>query len=212
VVHDAYDRLPCDRDTPRAALSTSLSLLVRLRQRDGEAWRAFVPLYAPLVVRWCHRQGLNEADVADVAQEVFHKVTQALPQFHKDAPTDSFRGWLCRIAHHEIANFFRGRDPFVKAQGGSDLLSFLHQFPARPLAEPDEREAQQEDHFLYQQAVRLVRSEFSEMHWQMFWRVAVDGNPAPAVAVEFGSTPAAVRQAKARVLRRLREAVGDLPE
>jgi RNA polymerase sigma-70 factor (ECF subfamily) len=44
----------------------------------------------------------------------------------------------------------------------------------------------------------------------MFWRVAVDGNPAMAVAAEFGATPAAVRKAKSGVLRRLRETVGDV--
>jgi hypothetical protein len=46
----------------------------------------------------------------------------------------------------------------------------------------------------------------------MFWRVAVDGQPAPAVAEEFAVTSAAVRQVKARVLRRLKEVVGVLPE
>jgi RNA polymerase sigma-70 factor (ECF subfamily) len=44
----------------------------------------------------------------------------------------------------------------------------------------------------------------------MFWRTAVDGSPASVVAEEFGTTSAAVRQAKARVLRRLKEAVGDV--
>jgi RNA polymerase sigma-70 factor (ECF subfamily) len=41
---------------------------------------------------------------------------------------------------------------------------------------------------------------------------ALDGNSATAIAAEMGTTPAAVRQAKSRVLRRLKQVVGDLPD
>jgi RNA polymerase sigma-70 factor (ECF subfamily) len=197
-------------ETPHAFLTTSLSLLDGLRARNCDSWRAFVGLYAPLVVRWCHRQGLNEADVADVAQEVFSRVSQFLPRFHKEEPTDSFRGWLCRLTHNQIIDFFRTRDKTHPAQGGSDMLSWLHRQPEKVVTEPDAEDARNEEHFLFLQAVQAVRGEFSELHWRMFWRVAVEGNAAPAVAAEFGVTPAAVRQAKSRVLRRLREAVGDV--
>ena len=62
----------------------------------------------------------------------------------------------------------------------------------------------------YLQAMQAVRCEFSDTYWKMFWRVAVDAVDASAVAAEFGTTPAAVRQAKSRVLRRLRETVGEV--
>ena len=199
-------------DTPRGGLSTSLSLLARLRAQDREAWRGFVALYAPLVVRWCHRQGLGEADVADVTQEVFRCVFQTLPHFRKEAPADTLRGWLCRIAHRQIAEFFRRRGPLLRAEGGSDQFSWLQRQPEPAIAEPDSEEARNEERFLFQQAVQTVRGEFAEKHWQIFWRVAVDGQPAAAVAAEFSTTPAAVRQAKARVLRRLKEVVGILPD
>jgi RNA polymerase sigma-70 factor (ECF subfamily) len=195
---------------PAVGLPTSLSLLVGLRAQDREAWRAFVTLYAPLVVRWCHRQSLREADISDVCQEVFRCVIQYLPTFRKEAPTDTFRGWLCRITHRQIADFFRARERALPAEGGTPLLSRLQRVPEGAVAEPDREEAQQEERFLFQKAVVTVRAEFSEHHWQMFWRMAVDRQPAPAVAAEFATTPAAVRQAKARVLRRLREAVGSV--
>jgi RNA polymerase sigma-70 factor (ECF subfamily) len=163
-----------------------------------------------LVVRWCHRQGLSEADVADVAQEVFSRVSQYLPRFQKEEPTDSFRGWLCRLTHHQLADFFRSRDKTQQAQGGSGMLSWLHRQPEPKVIEPDAEDARNEEQFLFHQAVQSVRCEFSDTYWKMFWRLAVDGVAAPAVAAEFGTTPAAVRQAKARVLRRLRETVGDV--
>src|SRR5262249_39509486 len=106
-------------DTPSVGLPTSLSLLAGLRVQDREAGRAFVTLYTPLVVRWCHRQSLREADVSDVSQEVFRCVIQDLPSFRKEAATDTFRGWLCRITHRRIADFFRTRARVVPAEGGT---------------------------------------------------------------------------------------------
>ena len=209
MAHGDYDGRAAT-DTPLTGLQTSLSLIAGLRAHDHDAWRTFVALYAPLVVRWCHRQGLADADVADVAQEVFRRVSLDLVRFRKAGASDSFRGWLCRITHRQIADFFRRRHSVPPAQGGSAALSWLNRQPDRPLAEPDEEEARQEERYLFQQAVQMIRCEFSENHWQMFWRVTVDCVPAPVVAAEFGTSPAAVRQAKSRVLRRLREAVGEV--
>jgi hypothetical protein len=53
-------------------------------------------------------------------------VSQYLPRFRKEEPTDSFRSWLCRLTHHQIAAFFRNRHRTPQAQGGSDTLSWLH--------------------------------------------------------------------------------------
>ena len=44
----------------------------------------------------------------------------------------------------------------------------------------------------------------------MFWLTAVEDRKPADVAARFGVTPAAVRKAKLRVLRRLREEIGDL--
>ena len=56
---------------------------------------------------------------------------------------------------------------------------------------------------------RPRRAEFSDPHWQAFWRTAVDGVPAAEVAEELNYSTAAVYQAKSRVLARLREMLGD---
>jgi DNA-directed RNA polymerase specialized sigma24 family protein len=54
---------------------TRLSLLVRLRDpRDAQAWGDFVELYAPLVYRQARRAGFQDADAADVTQDVFRAV------------------------------------------------------------------------------------------------------------------------------------------
>jgi RNA polymerase sigma-70 factor (ECF subfamily) len=200
-----------DRGYRRAQLPTSLSLLARLRAHDEDGWRLCLSLYTPLILRWSLRQGLAEPDAADVAQNVFSIIAEHIGQFQKDYEGGSFRGWLCRITHRAIANFRRGRASAVAA-GGTDALLRLQEFPDRPTAEPDPEDALQETRYLYQQAVQAARVEFPDRMWQIFWRLAVDGNPAPRVAEEFGTTPAAARQIKSRVLRRLKQLVGDLAD
>jgi RNA polymerase sigma-70 factor (ECF subfamily) len=55
-----------------------------------------------------------------------------------------------------------------------------------------------------------VRSEFEDRTWQMFWLAVVEDRTPADVAAQFGVSAVAVRKAKSRVLRRLREVVGDL--
>ncbi len=50
-----------------AALQTRPSLLIRLRDvGDAETWQTFVRIYAPLVYGFGRRNGLQDADVADL--------------------------------------------------------------------------------------------------------------------------------------------------
>ena len=156
------------------------------------------------------RKGLAEPDIADVAQEVFRKVAGHIQGYRKETPEDSFRGWLCRITHRRSPTSFAGRTALAAPQGGTGAMLRLQQHADPGPAELGGRS--RETGYLYRKAVELVRSEFSEAAWQMFWRTAVDGNSAADVAAELGTTPAAVRQAKSRVLRRLKQVVGDVPD
>jgi hypothetical protein len=59
-------------------------------------------------------------------------------------------------------------------------------------------------------ALKQIQSGFQASTWLAFWRVVSDGQSPTVVAEELGMTAAAVRQAKSRVLRRLRQQLGDL--
>lgn len=198
-------RRPC-----HLALSTSMSLVSRLSRQEDGAWRDFLSLYSPLVVCWCKRRGIPRNDIGDLAQDVFREVSQSLVRFDR-SESSSFRGWLCRIVHRQIANHFqRQRQP--SAEGGSAAFGRLQQVMAPVEPEDDETQVLKETSYLYQRAVQLIKSEFTDKNWKIFWRLVVDDQTAPQVAAEFDMTPAAVRKIKSRVFRRLREVVGDLPE
>jgi RNA polymerase sigma-70 factor, ECF subfamily len=197
-------------DVQRHAQLTPLSLLERARTNDQQAWSRLTALYRPLVLFWCRQAHCPAADLEDVAQEVFAGVAAGLSGFRRDRPSDSFRGWLRGITRNQVLLYFRRNQGRRQPEGGSDALSRLQDLPD-PLPDSVDEEAQEISQ-LYRRVVEQVRGEFEEHTWHMFWRTVIDSRPASAVAEELGVSPAAVRQAKSRVLRRLRQEMGELLE
>jgi len=187
---------------------TPLSLLERVRTRDPEAWCRLVQLYQPLVRAWCTRGGVDATDAEDVAQEVFAAASAALDHFHRDRPGDTFRGWLRAITRNQILLLHRHNCGRTQATGGSDAWQDL-QAVADPLPGPGEEESVEVGE-LYLRALELVRAEFEELTWRAFWLTVVEDREPAALTQELNMTTNNIRQAKSRVLRRLRQEVGDL--
>lgn len=187
---------------------TSLTLLRRARDRNPEAWTQLHFLYGPMVDRWCRGWGVKETDLDDIRQEVFQVVATALIGFRRDRPGDSFRGWLWMIARRKFLDYCRRNSQQPEAQGGSGAYARLLEV-AEPPDTPEE-ETPDEVTRLHHRALELIRTQFEERTWQAFWRCAVDGCSPVDVGREMGMSPAAVRQAKSRVLRRLKDELGDV--
>jgi RNA polymerase sigma-70 factor, ECF subfamily len=187
---------------------TPLSLLERVRAHDPQAWRQLAQLYQPLILAWCRRDGVHAADAEDVAQEVFAAAAANLERFRRDRPGDTFRGWLRVITRNQVLQLFRRNRGRPRAAGGSDAWQNLQEI-ADPLPGPGEEEAVEVDQ-LYQRALELVRGEFEARTWQAFWLTTVEGRLPADLVSELNMTTNNIRQAKSRVLRRLREQVGDV--
>ena len=188
--------------------ATPLSLLERARGRDAVAWERLVQLYRRLVLFWCRRGGVPEEDAEDVAQEIFAGLAAGLDGFHRDRPGDTFRGWLRRIARNQVLLYFRCNRGRRRAEGGSDAWTDL-QNVTDPLAGVEDEAAAELSQF-YRNALELVRAEFEERTWRAFWLTVVEDRTPADITAELDMTPAAIRQAKSRVLRRLKQEVGDL--
>ena len=194
-------------------MATAISLLVRARNREAIAWEQLVDLYGPLVLRWCGTAGIDAHYRADVLQEVFTTVSQKLPGFDMEQSTANFRGWLWMVTRNKLIDHLRKQRRQVAATGGSSAAARLEAVadqshdPKLPDEEPtsviDLRE-------LRVRAIAQVESEFEPVTWQAFWRSVVDGLPTELVARELNTTPANVRQARSRVLRRLRLQLGEV--
>src|SRR5438132_13447899 len=92
------------------ALLTRASLLARLGDaQDRAAWQQFVDLYGSLVYAFARRRGLQNADAADLMQEVLLAVARAAGRWHYDPQRGSFRAWLYTVTRNKIAGFLRAR-------------------------------------------------------------------------------------------------------
>ncbi len=188
--------------------ATSPTLLDQLGERKPEAWHRLVKLYGPLIYHWARRQGISEHDSADVLQDVFASLSRSIHRFERRR-TGSFRSWLWTITRNQTASWFRNRANAAPAAGGTQAWQQLAQVAESLSDNPDDFTEQSELTALHQRGLEIVRCEFEERTWEIFWKVTVDKTPTAEVAVEFETTTNYVRQAKSRVLRRLRQVLGE---
>jgi RNA polymerase sigma-70 factor (ECF subfamily) len=190
--------------------ATSRSLLARVQADEPQAWARLVALYAPLVLHWCRRKGLQDQDAADVFQEVFQAVVAHVTRFRRDRAGDTFRGWLRRITQNKLRDHFRKRSGEAHGVGGSSARERLAEVPEPQPAEDEAAPDDEGERALFLRALDLIREEFAPQTWAAFWGTAVEGRTAKDVAADLAMTSGAVRVAKCRVLHRLRAELGDL--
>jgi RNA polymerase sigma factor (sigma-70 family) len=187
------------------APTTQPSLLLRLRDAaDGPAWAQFVDIYAPLIYDFARQRGLQDADAADLTQDVLAVVSQSIRRFDYDPHRGSFRGWLFTVVVNKYRNL---RDQLIRREqgsGDSTAQQLLQELPAAEDTERWEREYQQR---LFAWAALEVQAHVEEKSWQAFWHTSVMGDRPQDVAKRLGLSVAAVYMAKSRVLARLRELV-----
>jgi RNA polymerase sigma-70 factor (ECF subfamily) len=176
-------------------------LLERAKAQEPAAWERLVSLYTPLIDHWCHKAGLQDADAADVRQEVFVAVARKIAEFHRDQAGDTFRGWLSKITHSKIADHWRKK----RAAPRNADAGVQAQWEQAAQASDSAEAVAEETRILYRRALQLVQRDFEDHTWQAFWRVVIDGQSAKDTAGELHVTVNAVYLAKARVLARLRE-------
>ena len=195
---------------PPSSGATSRTLLERVKADDGAAWETLVGLYGPVVYRWLRRWDVSEHEAADVFQDVFHSLARNIGEFRKENAGDTFRGWLHRITDNKVRDHLRklGRQP--GGEGGTEAQLRLASLPQPSLREWEESGVGHDSAGLLRAAVELIRNEFEARTWQAFWMTAVEGKLPADVAEELGMSPGAVRVAKSRVLKRLREELGGL--
>jgi RNA polymerase sigma-70 factor (ECF subfamily) len=206
---------PDEAALSQASQSVSSSLLERLQLREPEAWQRLVRIYYPLVHEWCERAGLQRADAADVAQEVFRGLAGSLGRFDRDEGRNSFRGWMYGITRRQLLAFHRRQRERPAAAGGTEAQRRMMETPeteedlsedASRLGDADERLG------LVRRALVLIRDDVQDHTWQAFWRAVVEGHAPADIAADLGITVNTVYLAKARLLRRLREEFGELIE
>lgn len=94
-------------------------------------------------------------------------------------------------------------------QNSNSTQGQINEFPADSSLDMSSADDNAAEHEILHRVLALIRVEFEETTWNAFWRTTVDGRSTDQVAAEIGISVAAVRQARYRVLRRLRVEMRD---
>jgi RNA polymerase sigma-70 factor (ECF subfamily) len=193
---------------------TRVSLLASLREvRNAaawnESWKTFVATYAPLVYRYARRRGLQDADAADVTQEVLTETARCLRTFEYQPERGRFRDWLGTLTRRQLTRFFAKQQRDVSRTGGTAAQEMLE-----GLAAP-QPEAEWTDTFhtqLLRTALDRIQPHFAPPTWQAFAQVWLHQRTAAEAAADLDLPIDAIYLAKSRVLKRLREELLHLAE
>ena len=162
-------------------------------------------LYGPVVYGFARKRGLQDADAADLMQDVMRAVSAAIGRLDYDRNQGTFRGWLFTITRNKVFNFLSARRIRPQASGDTTTNRLLE-------TQPDAGDGTDAWELEYQRrlaslAMERVKGEFQEKSWQAFLLTAVEGVGAADAARQVGISPGAIYVAKSRVLARLKQEV-----
>jgi RNA polymerase sigma factor (sigma-70 family) len=153
------------------------------------------------------RQINNDADAADVTQEILLKLFLLMPGY-KRGENQPFRYLLSRIVKNKCTDFYRRRAARNRAHDGAAG-------GAKPADDPPTPDFVAIEEAEYRLGVihrtwAVIRPECSEPDALAFEAVYLRRRPVPELAAELRKTENAVFLAARRVLRRLRQRVSEL--
>ena len=185
--------------------TTSITLLAKLREQstDSAAWQDFVRRYRPRIYAHCVACALQPADAEDVTQAVLVKLIARMREFRYD-PAQSFRAWLRTVTRNVLCDLMAERRR-EQGTGDSAVVRLLENLEAREgLAnQVDETFAQE----LLDEAVRWVRTQVTDQHWEIFRLTAMDGLPGAETGKRLGISAATVYMIKSRVQKLVRQEI-----
>ena len=191
---------------------TQSSLLVRIRdQDDSEAWGQFHQIYGPLIFRFARWQGLQDADAADLTQDVLKEVCRQIGSFEYRRDQGRFRGWLLTVARCTVARMKQARFRQPTGTGDTGHLRRLENLPDEA-SDLETYWNQEYEQTLFAWAAKDVQARVEESTWEAFRRTAVDGDKPTDVARELNLNLGSVYVARNRVLASIKRRIGEIDD
>lgn len=189
-----------------AGEATSASLLSRVRDgSDGVAWREFDLKYRELIVRFCRKRGLQQADAEDVAQSVLANLSRSLRAFEYDPSKGRFRDYLYRCTRNVLSRR-PNQGPMALDSGMEAVLAG----DVRDEGSPADRAAWEAECIAhhYRLAMKRVRESFEARSVEIFDR-SVAGEGVASLAAAFGMSEQAVHKVRQRIKARMEELIAE---
>ena len=186
---------------------TRASLIFRLRDRnDDEAWKQFLDLYGQTIFQFVRSRGLQDADAADLVQEVFRRVGNAIGRLDYEKKKGGFRAWLFTITRNCLNTFFEKQQRVMVTVNDATPNGQLGNIVTGrdELAERWEEEFQRQ---IMSRAIEVVQPNTEPKTWAAFEMTAIKNQTAAEVSAALGMSRGAIYVARSRVTAKLRDEV-----
>jgi RNA polymerase sigma-70 factor (ECF subfamily) len=171
-------------------------LLAGARRGDPEALGALYDRYSPAIYRYLYRRCGDAALAEDLTGTTFLRMLEAIDE--SQAWTQSFSGWLYRIAHNLLTDHLRARSRHPESELPESLAGSIR---------PEERIGRLLETDTVREAINRLKAEYAEV---LILRFA-EGLSHARVAEHLGKSEGAVKVMQHRALKALRvqlEAMG----
>ncbi|TWU05628.1 RNA polymerase sigma factor [Stieleria varia] len=179
---------------------------------DADVWEAIIAKFKPKILHQARAAGLQPSDAADVTQDVFRIMAKHAPQDGLSEPTRNcseepkleIQSWVSQITRNVLNRFMRrSRKRPVTIDARLDHANWERLAPQ--LCELHSASWRDDSQFRVRQALQAIKADFQGKTWQAFWRMTMHQEQATAIAEDLKMDARAVRQAKFRVMSRLRD-------
>lgn len=188
-----------------ASHSTSTNLLKRVVEGDEEAWVRFVSIYGAFIYARCRHCGVLPQDAADVLQNVLKRVHGSIATLRRDEPGKGLRPWLWVMARNVINDHFRTLQRERETIGSVPFPQVVEELTTSEDENSNTCARGSELVFLIRSALEAIQIDYEHKTWQAFWRTVVEEQSAVEVAQDLGIAAGSVRQARYKIIKRLRE-------
>lgn len=188
--------------------ATRGTLLLRLRDRqDVDAWSEFIRDYGPMLYRFVRSRGLQDADAADVVQDVLRSVGMAISRLDYQKEKGGFRAWLFTITRNKLASFFASQKHIHSISSETLQFDSIDRENNRDEGLDQQLDQQWElEHKrqLAAKAMEQVKPSIDPKTWTAFELTAISELPAERVGQQLAMSKGAVYVARSRVIAKLR--------
>ena len=185
--------------------TTHVSWLDELRESpQSDAWRQFVAIYSPYIDSYLSGLGVRPTDIGDIRQEAMRVVVEQLPRFEHNRRKGAFRAWLRLVVANRLRSTRRSNareQRWVREPAYTELAEQL----VDPSSDLSRKWDEEHDRHVVHCLLEVVSDKFRGKTMTTFRRVVLNQESPCDVAKDLGMTVNAVRIARARVLRALRE-------
>ncbi len=186
--------------------ATRASIFIRLQANgtvDREfGWNEFADKYSSVIAGFARNAGLRAQDADDILQDVLMGFFRVSSEFEYDPAKGRFRGYLKRVTLNAIRARYRRKRPSQNYDGSWEP-------PALDENTDVLWDRQWTEQLLFR-AMAEAKANVEERTWKAFELYGLRGTAVDAVCEETGMTPDAVRHAKMRITKQIRELVDQM--